>query len=97
MPNGVAAYGQTATTDPAHHADIWVVRTSIDGMVHFDPASGFDTINGAVQWSDGPAHTVAPLHPPGRRHLDRHVRPHRHNSSHRNQPHTGLSAAIANL
>ena len=61
MPDGVAAYGQTATTDPAHHADIWVVRTNIDGMVHFDPDSGFDTINGAVQWSSGPAHTVAPL------------------------------------
>ena len=61
MPTGVAAYGQTATTDPVHHADIWVVRTNSDGMVHFDPDSGFDTINGAVQWSDGPAHTVAPL------------------------------------
>jgi len=29
--------------------DRWVLRTNIDGMVHFDPARGFDTVNDAVQ------------------------------------------------
>jgi hypothetical protein len=31
--------------------DLWIVRTNVDGMAHFDVDSGFDTVNGAVQWN----------------------------------------------
>jgi hypothetical protein len=59
MPTGVAAFGQTETPDPAQNsfADIWIVRTNVDGMVDFDPASSFDTMNGSVQWHVSTAHT----------------------------------------
>ncbi|HYN31902.1 MAG TPA: hypothetical protein VES40_04705, partial [Ilumatobacteraceae bacterium] len=56
LPSGVAAFGRTTTTDPLADPvtgganDIWVVRTNVDGMVHFDPDSGFDAVNGAVHW-----------------------------------------------
>lgn len=65
MPTGVAAFGQTETTDPALNTfgDIWVVRTNVDGMVHFDPASGFDAFNGAVQWQEATTHVVTGLTP----------------------------------
>ena len=51
--DGVAAFGHTQTTNPDGNGfdDIWLVRTNLDGMVHFDAGSGFDTVNGAVQWS----------------------------------------------
>ena len=53
MPTGVAAVGSTQTTDHVAPGfdDIWIVRTNVDGMVHFDSASCFHTVNGAVQWS----------------------------------------------
>ena len=37
MPTGVAAFGETNTTDPvgSSMADIWVVRVNYDGMVNF--------------------------------------------------------------
>ena len=58
MPTGFAAFGQTETPDPAQNtfADIWIVRTSVDGMVHFDPTSMFDTVNGSVQWEVSSQH-----------------------------------------
>ncbi len=69
MPTGVAAFGSTETTDPeaVGFDDIWVVRTNVDGMVHFDPASGFETVNGAAQWSHTTDHMVRPIQPRGGR------------------------------
>ena len=32
-------------------------------MVHFDAGSGFDTVNGAVQWHRNTTHTITPLTP----------------------------------
>jgi hypothetical protein len=63
MPTGVAAFGSTETTVSVAGGfdDIWVVRTSVDGMVHFDPASGFRTVNGAAQWSHATDHEVRPI------------------------------------
>jgi hypothetical protein len=63
MPTGIAAVGSTETTDSVATGfdDIWVVRTSVDGMVHFDPASGFRTVNGAAQWSHATDHEVRPI------------------------------------
>jgi len=65
MPTGVAAFGSTDTTDSdaVGFDDIWIVRTSVDGMVHFDPASGFRTVNGAAQWSHTTDHTLRPIQP----------------------------------
>ena len=65
MPTGVAAFGQTTTSDPigSTFADLWVVRMSADGMVHFDAGSGFDTVNGAVQWHRNTTHAITPLTP----------------------------------
>lgn len=53
MPTGVAAAGDTKTADAdASSPDSsWVVRTSVDGMVHFDPSSGLSAVNRHVQWS----------------------------------------------
>ena len=62
MPSGIAAFGHTTTpaSDTAF-ADLWVVRTAVDGMVHFDPASGFDTVNDAVQWRFTDTHSASRL------------------------------------
>jgi hypothetical protein len=32
-------------------------------MVHFDPASGFDTVNDAVQWRYTTTHTIVAIEP----------------------------------
>ena len=65
LDEGVAAVGQTRTTNPAGTSfdDLWVVRTNVDGMVPFDPASGFDTVNGAVQWAPVSIHEQLELAP----------------------------------
>jgi hypothetical protein len=65
MRTGVAAFGQTETSGSALNsfADIWVVRTHVDGMVQFDPTSGFDTLNGSVRWHDATTHAVTTLTP----------------------------------
>ena len=64
MPTGVAAFGHTTTSDPigSTFADLWVVRMNADGMVHFDASSGFDTVNGAVQWHRNTTHAINPAH-----------------------------------
>jgi len=66
MDEGVAAFGHTQTTNPAGNGfhDLWLVRTNIDGMLHFDADSGFDTVSGAVQWTPTSVHVQLPLAPP---------------------------------
>lgn len=53
MPTGVAAAGdsKTADADASSPDSTWVVRTSVDGMVHFEPSSGLSAVNRHVQWS----------------------------------------------
>ena len=66
MPHGVAAFGHTQTTDLAAEDgfyDLWLLRANVDGMVDFDPDSGFDTVNGAVQWSPTANHVQLQLEP----------------------------------
>ncbi len=64
MPTGFAAFGRTATTHPnGTYDDMWIVRTNVDGMVHFDDGTGFDTINGAVQWEQTTSHVQLELAP----------------------------------
>ena len=65
MPVGFAAYGQTHTTNVLGNGfdDLWLLRTSVDGSVPFDPASGFDTVNDAVQWHPSGVHTQHALAP----------------------------------
>ena len=51
MAHGVAAFGHTRTSDPdGSFDDIWIVRSNVDGMVHFADDSGFETVNGDAQW-----------------------------------------------
>ncbi len=63
--SGLAAIGHTETTNPAGNGfnDLWLVRTNRDGMLHFDPASGFDTVNDAVQWRHTTNHSIVALVP----------------------------------
>ena len=63
MPGGVAAAGDSRTADSASAQpdSTWVVRTSVDGMVHFDPSTGLSTVNRAVQW--GPTDSSWMLRP----------------------------------
>ena len=66
MPTGVAAFGRTETTVPSgSYDDLWIVRTNVDGMVDFDDASGFETVNGAVQWTRTSEHVQLELSPAG--------------------------------
>jgi hypothetical protein len=63
--SGLAAIGHTETTNPAGNGfdDLWLVRVNRDGMLHFDPASGFDTVNDAVQWRYTTTHRLVALEP----------------------------------
>ena len=63
MPVGVAAAGDSKSVDSAAASpdSTWVVRTSVDGMVHFDPSSGMSTVNRAVQWSLTDSWVLKPL------------------------------------
>jgi hypothetical protein len=66
MPDGLAAFGRTGKTEStSSYEDLWVVRTSVDGMLHFDPATGFDTESTDAQWRRSATtpgvHTLAPV------------------------------------
>ena len=53
LDDGLAAYGHTKSASAAFTArsEFWLARTSVDGMLHFDPASGLVTVNDAVTWA----------------------------------------------
>ena len=65
LPVGVAAFGHTQTTNAAANGfhDLWLVRTNVDGFMDFGVDSGFDTVNGAVQWSPTAIHVQLELVP----------------------------------
>jgi hypothetical protein len=51
LPDGLAAAGTTGYTEAVTtYSDLWVIRTSVDGMVHFSDGNGFDAENTAMQW-----------------------------------------------
>jgi hypothetical protein len=63
MPDGLAAYGSTGFTEAnSSYRDLWLLRTSVDGMLHFGDGNGFDAESTAVQW-EPLDHTVATLAP----------------------------------
>ncbi|MEM8712856.1 MAG: hypothetical protein AAGG01_18040, partial [Planctomycetota bacterium] len=52
--DGIVACGQSFVFGPnaaGYSGDVWVVRTDIDGMLHFDSSNGFDAVNDQVQWA----------------------------------------------
>ena len=54
LDDGLVACGSTKSTGPNAQGmtgDLWCVRTSVDGMLHFDVASGIDVVNDAAQWT----------------------------------------------
>jgi hypothetical protein len=65
LPNGLAAVGATGFTEAtSSDSDLWVIRSNVDGMIHFAPESGFDAQNTAVQWqriTDKVQHALAPV------------------------------------
>ncbi|NUO49388.1 MAG: hypothetical protein HOV80_11085 [Polyangiaceae bacterium] len=58
--NGLWAFGHTESVSATK--DLWVVRTSVDGMVGFTPESGMDTTNEAARWRRA-SHVIRPLTP----------------------------------
>ncbi|MGH8574252.1 MAG: hypothetical protein ACREX8_16995, partial [Gammaproteobacteria bacterium] len=65
MKNGVLAFGHTRSVNnvlPSAENDLWVLETSVDGMVDFTAASGMDVSNDAARWRRS-SHVVRPLTP----------------------------------
>ena len=62
LSDGVAAFGRTQATDNAN-GDLWIVRTNVDGMLHFTADSALTAVNTAVQWQQIHDHTVRALAP----------------------------------
>jgi hypothetical protein len=53
LPDGLLAWGWTKSLDAQGSgtgADHWLLRTSVDGLLHFDPASGFEASHEPVDW-----------------------------------------------
>jgi hypothetical protein len=53
LSDGVVACGHTQSLDPLAPfplQQLWVVRTSVDGMLHFQSANGFDAVNDQARW-----------------------------------------------
>lgn len=54
LPDGVVGCGSTKSLDPDQVTPVeqlWVVRTSIDGMLPFQTVNGFDAVNDHAQWA----------------------------------------------
>ena len=53
LPDGLLAWGWTRSLDALGSGtgtDHWVLRTSVDGMLHFDPATGFEMSSELADW-----------------------------------------------
>ncbi len=62
---GALALGYTKSVNdvtPLPQSDLWVVRTSVDGMVDFTAASGMDAANDSARWQRT-EHVIRPLAP----------------------------------
>jgi hypothetical protein len=60
LPDGLLVWGWTWSLDAQGSgtgADHWLLRTSVDGMLHFDAAHGFTMQNEMAQW-DTPANEL---------------------------------------
>ena len=69
VKDGLLAFGSTRSVNdvaPVPQTDLWVVRTSVDGMVHFTPESGMTATNDAVRWKRS-SHLTKALTPTGTR------------------------------
>jgi hypothetical protein len=67
LPDGLIAFGDTELTETVNssYSDLWVLRTSVDGMLHFTDGNGLDAENTDPQWqlfptSEHGVHTLAP-------------------------------------
>jgi hypothetical protein len=66
LPDGLIAFGDTGFTESTgSDSDLWLLRTSVDGMLHFTDGNGFDAENTDAQWqlfppSEHSVHTLAP-------------------------------------
>jgi hypothetical protein len=67
LPDGLMAFGETGFTETVNgsYTDLWLLRTSVDGMLHFINGNGFDAENTDAQWQLFPpaehsVHTLAP-------------------------------------
>lgn len=62
--DGLFAFGSTGMTEqPGGFSDIWVLRTSVDGQLHFTADSGIETESTAVQWQSRPEDALHALMP----------------------------------
>jgi hypothetical protein len=51
LPDGLVAFGDTVFTEPNRsYQDLWLLRTNVDGMLHFRTGNGFDAENTDVHW-----------------------------------------------
>jgi hypothetical protein len=65
MPDGLLAFGHTQSIsdpDPASERDLWVMRSGVEGQMHFSADSGMVTTNDSAHWKRS-AHGVMPLAP----------------------------------
>lgn len=62
LEDGFAAFGRKVTVSGVD-SDPWVVRTNVDGMVHFTETSGVVTENTPVEWQHVADHTLRALAP----------------------------------
>ena len=63
LDDGMAAVGFTQLAEGGGFGDLWVIRTNVDGMLHFTEDSGLSCVNTAVQWQRRPEDTIRPLAP----------------------------------
>ena len=64
LEDGLAAAGTTGFTESVgSYSDLWVIRASVDGMVHYADGNGYDAESTAMQWevvTDKTLHALDP-------------------------------------
>lgn len=69
LPDGVLAWGFTRSPDDQGSGtgqDGWLLRTDVDGMLHFEAGNSFDARNDSVWWADwSPVVAASTLTPSG--------------------------------